>query len=220
MPVGLALAAGAPAAAAGWRAELAEGFLEVRRRTWVWVTVAAATISLLLALAPLFVLGPLTAEDVYGDSAVYGVVMAAFGAGAVAGALMGLRWRPRRPMLVANLVAVPWPLIGIGMALGWPLALVLAAAVAGGVGLALFDVLWETALAEHIPPRALSRVSAFDWMGSLALLPLGYAVAGPVADAVGLGTVLIAGGLVTMVVSAAAALPRQTRTLRSLERPG
>ena len=61
----------------------------------------------------------------------------------------------------------------LAFALGAPLALVLPCAVAAGIGLALFGVWWETALAQRIPPEALARVASYDWMGSFALLPLG-----------------------------------------------
>ena len=70
-------------------------------------------------------------------------------------------------------------------ALGAPLALVVVCAFATGFGFSLLMIWWETALARHIPPGALSRVSAWDWMGSLALLPLGYLLAGPLARALG-----------------------------------
>ena len=68
--------------------------------------------------------------------------------------------------------------------------------VASGAGLALFDVWWQTALAQRIPPHALSRVSSYDWMGSLALLPLGYLLAGPLGEALGHVEVVIAGGAI------------------------
>ena len=74
-------------------------------------------------------------------------------------------------------------------------------------------VWWETALAQHIPPGALSRVSAWDWMGSLALLPLGYVLSGPLAGAVGARTVLGVGSAVGIVLLVIGVLPRQTRAL-------
>ncbi len=86
-------------------------------------------------------------------------------------------------------------------------------ALATGVGFAVFGIWWETALAEHIPAAALSRVSSYDWMGSLILLPAGYVVAGPVADALGSGTVLLAGGVVGLALLLLGLLPRATRTL-------
>ncbi len=197
-----------------WRREIAAGFAEVRKRVWVWATILGATAALLFGLAPLFVLGPLIAKDTYGSAGFYGVAITAFGAGAIVGAFAGLRWRPSRPLLAAHLLALLWPLIGITMALGAPRGVVLAVAPLGGFGIALFDVWWHTALSEHIPPDALSRVSSFDWMGSLALLPLGYAIAGPLADAIGADEVLLIGSALTILATLLAATPRQTRQLR------
>jgi hypothetical protein len=82
-----------------------------------------------------------------------------------------------------------------------------------GLGFTLFEVWWATALVRHIPPQALSRVSAYDWMGSLALLPLGFAVAGPLAAALGARTVLAVGAAAALVVLALALAPRSTRAL-------
>jgi hypothetical protein len=87
----------------------------------------------------------------------------------------------------------------------------------GGVGIGMFAVWWETALAERIPPHLLSRVAAWDWMGSLALLPLGYLLAGPVGAALGEARVLIVGGFIGVVLNALALIPRSTRTLARLE---
>jgi hypothetical protein len=102
---------------------------------------------------------------------------------------------------------------------GAPVALVVVLSVATGAGLALFDVWWNTAMAERIPPEALSRVSSYDWMGSLVLLPVGYLVAGGAADATSASGVVVVGGLLTAVLLALGLVPRETRGLRRLE-PG
>ncbi len=83
----------------------------------------------------------------------------------------------------------------------------------GGAGIALFDVWWMTALAERIPPDKLSRVSSYDWMVSLALLPLGYVLAGPLAGALGAVEVLLGGSVLAAIALALGLLPRQTRML-------
>ena len=70
------------------------------------------------------------------------------------------------------------------------LACVLVLALLNGVGFSLFIVWWETALARHIPPQALSRVSSYDWFGSVAFVPLGYLIAGPAAGLTGTRTLL------------------------------
>ncbi len=87
-----------------------------------------------------------------------------------------------------------------------------------GIGLSLFGIWWETALAERVPPHTLSRVSAYDWMGSLALLPVGYPLAGPVGDALGAEPVLAVGSALATLVLAGALAVREIRTLPRLER--
>jgi len=90
---------------------------------------------------------------------------------------------------------------------------------AAGLGIGLFIVWWETAIAQRIPPHLLSRVAAWDWMGSLALLPLGYLLAGPLGALVGDRRLLMIGGLVGAGAMALALLPRSTRALARLEDP-
>jgi hypothetical protein len=103
-------------------------------------------------------------------------------------------------------------------AVGAPLAVVVPAGVVAGAGVALFDVWWLTALAERIPPDRLSRVTSYDWAVSLGLVPLGYVLAGPAADALGATEVLLGGSLVAIAVLALGLLPRETRMLERLER--
>jgi hypothetical protein len=98
-----------------------------------------------------------------------------------------------------------------------PAALLYPVTAAAGIGLGLFGVWWETALAQRIPGHLLSRVSAWDWMGSLALLPAGYLLAGPVANALGDVRVLFCGGVAGLVAIALGLLPRSTRALTRLQ---
>jgi MFS family permease len=198
-------------------AELSEGFREVSSRPWLWVTVVVFSLAVPLGYAPLFVLGPTIAKETYDSAAVFGIVTAAYGAGALAGALIGLRWRPRHPMRAAFLVIAVWPLMLVSFATGLPVALVLPLSVATGMGFALFEVFWDTTMAERIPPHALSRASAWEWMGSLALLPIGYLLAGPAADASSPKTVMVTGAILTAIALAIGLLPRDTRMLQRVE---
>jgi Transmembrane secretion effector len=200
-------------------AELRDGLVAVRERAWVWATIACFAVAVLFALAPFFVLGASVAREVYHSEAVFGISNAAWGVGAVVAALVGTRWQPRRPMLAGMLAAVPWPGAIAVYAAGPPLAVLYPVMAAAGFGVGLFGVWWETALAQRIPPHLLSRVSAWDWMGSLVLLPLGFVLAGPVADSVGAVRVLTLGGIIAVLVSIAGVLPTSTRTLTRIE-PG
>lgn len=200
--------------------DLRDGWTEFRARTWVWGIVAIFSFMLVVALAPYTVLGPTVAQDVYGDKAVYGAMAAALGLGTVCGALVGFRWRPDRPMLAGLVVSLGWPAAIALFALGLPVALLLAVFFAAGVGIALFDVWWHTALQQRVPAHALSRVSSYDWMGSLALLPVGYLLAGPLGAAVGDTEVLAIGGVIALFLALLGFAITDVWRLRALPRPG
>jgi MFS family permease len=193
--------------------ELRAGWREVRSRTWVWVTIVCFTGTLLCVYAQWYALGPVIARDSYGGVGIFGVLESVAGVGAVAGALLGIRWRPRRPLRAGLLLIILWPIEDIVFSFASPLAVVLPFAFATGFGFSLFGVWWETALARHIPPHAISRVSAYDWMGSLALLPLGFVIAGPLASVFGARNVLGFGSVIGFVLLLVALIPRSTREL-------
>ena len=193
--------------------DLRAGWDEVRSRAWVWVTIAVFTGAVLCMYAQWYALAPGVARDVYGSAGVFGLLESAAGVGAVCGALVAVVWRPARPLRLGLLLVLAWPVQDAAFALGAPLALVTVCAAATGFGFALLMIWWETALARNIPARALSRVSAWDWMGSLALLPLGYVLAGPLAGAFGARTVLGVGSAIGVALLGLALVPRSTREL-------
>ena len=195
--------------------ELREGWTEVRSRTWIWVIVAAFSLAVLTAWGPWMTLGPTISIERYDTAAIYGILASAMGAGTITGALIGFRWRPRHPLRTAMLLALPLPAALVCFGLGLPVAVLLPVFVLAGAGIALFDVWWHTALAERVPPHMLSRVTAYDWMGSLALLPLGYVLAGPLGEAFGAVEVLAVGGAIGLAALAASLLSRDVWNLSS-----
>ncbi|HWF54113.1 MAG TPA: MFS transporter [Solirubrobacteraceae bacterium] len=211
-------ARGAVGAKASVLQDLRRGFDEVRSRPWVWVIIAAFTGAVLCVFAQWYTLAPVIARDHYGHAGLFGVLESCAGAGAVIGAALGMRWRPRRPMLVGLLLVLAWPVQNLTLAVGLPVAVVAVCSAATGFGFSLFGVWWETALAQHIPPPVLSRVSSYDWMGSLGLLPVGYVIAGPLAAALGARVVLGAGAVLGFAMLAAALLSRTVRELPSQPR--
>lgn len=194
--------------------ELADGWREVRARPWVAWVIGSSSLGLMLAFSPFQALGPAIAKDAYGQAAVFGVVSAMFGVGAILGSALALRWRPARPLLAGMLAAVPWSLNFLAFAAEIPLAALVPFAIASGAGISLFMVWWETTLAQGIPPAALSRVSSFDWMGSLGLAPIGLILAGPVAAQIGARETLAAGAALATVITLAAAAARSVRAFR------
>ena len=193
--------------------DLHDGWREVRSRTWVWVTIVVFTGAVMCVYAPWYALAPIIARDHYGSAGVFGVLESVAGVGAVIGALIALRWRPRHPLATGLILTLAWPIQDGLFALGAPVSVVVVLAFATGFGFSLLMIWWETALARHIPPRALGRVSAWDWMGSLALLPVGYLVAGPLAGALGAQTVLGIGCVIGLGLLTLSLVPRAVRRL-------
>lgn len=198
--------------------ELREGWAEVRSRDWVWVIILAFSLALLTSFGPWQTLGPTVSIEQYDDRATFGIAASAVGLGTMIGAVIGFRWRPRHPIRTGMLLTLPWPVSLAAFALGLPVPLVLLIFLLDGIGVALFGIWWETALAERVPPHVLSRVTAYDWMGSLALLPLGYVLAGPLGEALGATEVLIGGSAIALAALGGALLVRDVRTLTRLER--
>jgi hypothetical protein len=86
-----------------------------------------------------------------------------------------------------------WPFPLLSLAYAAPVPVIAVGAFLGGASFAVFDTQWQTTMQREVPSEVLSRVSAYDWFGSLVFLPLGYAIAGPVASVVGIHRVFFAG---------------------------
>lgn len=208
-------AAAAEAEEATVLGDAAAGFRAIFDRPWIAIIVVTAMIHLLVAFAPFEVLAPLTAEHQYGDVAIYGWMLAAMGAGAIAGAIFAARIRPRLPGVVGMLLLIPFCVLLVALALVPPLGVILAILVLAGFGEATFEVLWTTAVQRDVPDELLSRVISLDFLGSLALLPLGLALTGPAVAAFGRDEVLIFGAVVSFVLIFPPLLSSQVRRLSS-----
>jgi MFS family permease len=199
-------------------ADLRGGWRELTARTWVWVTIARFSVSN-LAIAPLFVLGPFVAQESLGGAAAWGVIGTCGGVGAVLGDAAALRLKPRRPLVAGGLAVSLWALEPALLARPFPTAVIGVAAVLGFAGASFSNALWFTALQERIPREALSRVSSYDWLGSLAFQPAGYALAGPAAAAIGTSATLLASAVVQASACIGAALTPAVRSVRAGEYP-
>jgi MFS family permease len=178
------------AVGSGFLADLTEGWAEFRARTWVWVIVLQYAAWHMLVLAPFMVLGAVVARDELGGAGAWALILSASGVGELAGGIVALRLRPRWPLRAVTWAGLLWaPQVAL-LALGAPAWLIAAAALVAGVGMAFALAVWNTALHEHVPARALARVSSYDWAGTLVFLPLGFALAGPAAGLVSISTVL------------------------------
>jgi MFS family permease len=200
--------------------ELREGWDEFRSRTWLWVIVVQFAFVNACSIGAFTILGAFVADTSLGGPVAWGVILAANGAGLVVGGIVMLRWRPSRPLLVATLGIFPLAAPLLLLAIPASTALIALAAFAAGVGVELFGVLWDTVMQEQIPEEALSRVYSYDMLGSIVFIPLGAALAGPIADQMGVAETLVGAAGITIGATALVLLVPDVRTLRTRQAQG
>ena len=167
-------------------ADLAHGWREFTARRWVWLIVVLFALSNFGFTAAIAVLGPVLSLQEFDGARSWAAVMVSFSLGTLVGVVVAMRLKPVHPLLVGMLaqVVVAAPLVA--MAVPSSLPVLVAVAFVCGVGVDIFEIMWITSLQQHVPTESLSRVSSYDWMGSLALTPVALAVAGPLAAWLGL----------------------------------
>src|SRR5213079_1145989 len=147
------------------------------------------------------VLGPYVAKKSMHGAAGWAFVLTGEAVGAFAGALAGGRVRLRRPLVTIGLVFMVTGVQLVLLAAHAPLATIAVAAALAGFAFSFGSVVFETAVQRGIEPSKLSRVSAYNWMGAMVFLPAGYAIAGPVASAIGISTSLWIGAIWVVVTT-------------------
>ena len=197
----------------GFWAELKGGIAEVRSRRWMLGFMPAFSAYHLVALPCVIALGAVLAHEELGGAGSWAVITSCFGIGTIAGSVIGLRWKPRRPMRAASLAFVGASLQPAIIALAGSTAAIAAFEALAGVAVAIGFAQWETTLGRLIPGRALSRVTSLDWFTTVGLMPLGYAVAGPVADAVGLHETMVGAAVFTVALFLVALALRDVRAV-------
>ena len=176
-------------------AELADGWREVASRRWVLVAIVTFAFSN-ASLAAFQVLGPIVASRQLGGAAAWGVILAGGAVGGLIGGAVGLRWKPRRPLVPAFAVMAVASVQLLFLVPPFPVPVVALGSMVAFAAIVMSNAFWDTMLQQHIPPAALSRVSSYDWMASLVLQPAAFAAVGPLSESIGAGeTLLLAAGL-------------------------
>jgi hypothetical protein len=81
-------------------------------------------------------------------------------------------------------------------------------------------IAWATAKQRHVPAPLLGRVSSLDWLISIGLMPISYALTGPVSAAIGVRMTLIGAGVLGAAVTFAPLLSSRVRRLDDTGAPG
>ncbi|WP_420036845.1 MFS transporter [Streptomyces sp. cg28] len=180
-----------------FRTELVEGWREFRSRTWLWAVIAVWCVLMIGAFGPAVPLVATQVTQEHGPRA-YGLVNSALGAGTVIGGLIALRLRPRRMLRAGSLALFSFALFPAVVGAGLSVPGMMAGCVVAGAGMSFWGVMWATSVQTQVPRDVLNRIHAYDVAGSLAMQPVGQALAGPAAGAFGTHHVLLTGGAVTL----------------------
>jgi MFS family permease len=199
---------GPGARGASMMADVRQGYAFVRSNVWLWGTLISAAVAYLLFLGPVEVLLPYVVKNnLHGSAADLGLVFAFGGIGSVGAALVVSQLgQPRRSVTV---IYATWALATLAVA-GYGLAgapwQLMAASFAFNTMETVGTIVWVTLKQREVPAALLGRVSSLDWLISIGLLPISFALTGPVAAAIGAQTTLVAAGVAGTVVTLSALL--------------
>jgi MFS family permease len=213
-PEGVAAATSGGGSSSSFLRDLRGGLREVTSRTWVWAIIIGFGVSNSLS-GTWEVFGPLVSRRSYGGAGAFALLTAMWSVGAVLGGLVLLRWKPRHPLRAGVLICMPMTASSVLAAVGAPLVVVVPFAIIAGLAPIMFNTLYWTTLQTRVPPEAISRVISYDYAGSFALQPIGYALAGPLVVWVGLTAGMLGCAIGSLCVVASMLLVRDVRVLEA-----
>ncbi|MBU7597566.1 MFS transporter [Streptomyces sp. P38-E01] len=197
-----------------WRTAVG-GLAALWRVRWLRHMQILAVVHVLLAVGPWMVALPVLVIERGHSASVYAVVLGAFAAGTVAGALLGGRITgPRRGLYSLALLAL-FGLTAMSLVLTDFLPLVIAAFVVGGVGQQAFDVVKMAGLRRDIPESLHGRAFSADFFFSFASLPLGQAIGALLLRFVSAENIMLWAGVLVVVTSCAAMAGADARRFAS-----
>lgn len=202
-------------ASPGLWAELRAGWSEFTAHRWLWTIVLQFSIVVMGWQATYAVIGPIVADRTLAGASDWGYISAGLGFGLVLGGLIAMRVRIERPMLVGSIGVLGLAFLPLLLIAPAPLGWIVFGTFVGGIGIEIFGVLWNTALHTHVAPEMLSRVSAYDVVGSIALAPVGEALAGPLVARVGTAPALEIAAVAIVAPTLLVLLVPEVRNLRS-----
>ncbi|WUV84874.1 MFS transporter [Streptomyces sp. NBC_01476] len=190
------------AATASYRADLAEGWREFRSRTWMWSVIVVWMAFMVFVIGPYTPLAAGRLIPEHGAGA-YGLVNSALGGGTAVGALIAMRLRAAHPLRAGSIALFATALMPASVGIDLPVGAICGCVFVAGMGTAYWGVNWSTSVQTQVPNDILNRIHAYEVAGSIAMVPVGQALAGPASTAFGTGHVLQAGGVVAVLVAVA-----------------
>ena len=177
--------------------ELRAGWSEFKSRSWLVAIVIAFAFINMTFEAIWAVLGALQTREHYDGAATWGLVLGFMSLGFLVGTVVANKIRPKYPLRLVMILMLAEPIFTLAFGTVQPLFVLLISAVAVGIAMDIFYVMWATTIQQNVPSESLSRVNSYDSFGSFVFGPLGIMVAGPLAIAIGVNETLIIGASIS-----------------------
>jgi len=196
-------------------ADLRQGLRIVSGSSWLWISIAVFALVNITLGGPYSVALPFLVKDHLGaEVGTLGLLHAVFAAGYVIGGVwLGRKAHihQRGPIIYGGIAIAGIMLFAFGLSL--PMVLLLLAALINGAALEAGSLAWTNSLQEFVPNDKLGRVASVDSLGSFALVPIGYGIAGWATEVLGPSLVFLLGGGVTTMVALFALRHPSIRTM-------
>ncbi|MEU9094398.1 MFS transporter [Streptomyces sp. NPDC048428] len=203
----------------GFFAGLVGGWQEFRSRTWIWSVIVIWMVFMVTVWGPTIPLAAAELITEHGERA-YGIVNSGLGAGMAVGGLLALRIRPVHPLRAGAIALFGFALEPLTVGARVPLAAVVLGWAVAGAAMAFWSVMWATSIQTQLPNDVLNRIAAYEVAGSVAMMPVGQLIAGPVSGVVGTHHVLlVSAGLALCTCTALLTVPA-IRDLVRVDAPG
>ena len=161
---------------AGWQA--------FSSRRWLVVVVIGEVLYALLVMPSIYAVGPAIADEELNGASSWAVIVAGFGVGFLIGGLTAMKLRPQRPLVLGYILCIPFAFFFVAMAVVPPLIVLALAAVMAGTVISISGTLLETTITREVSQDLRSRVGSFRTLGSVAMLPVGMLLVGPITGAI------------------------------------
>ena len=213
--LGIRIPLAARSAGASVLADFREGWTEFVSRRWVVGMVASFGLFQLATFPALLVLGPYVAKTKLGGPISWGTILAVETAGAFLGGALALRLRFGRPLVACLALSLPTAALLLVVGLAAPVWAISCVAFVNGSCLSMGGAVWFSTLQEKIPEHLISRISSFDWFGSVVFNPIGYVIIGPLSQLVGVAGALYLSAAVNATATLAVLGMPSVRGLRA-----
>jgi MFS family permease len=195
--------------------EMREGLSVVWENKWVAAMIAMASVQLMIVVGTENVMLPVITKREFGTASVFAIAATLFSLGGVISAVISVKSKPKHPGLVAVVV---WGLFAFA-----PLVLAFESTrleiyicyFIAGLSVGPWEAFWSTAIQREIKPEFQGRVFSIDYMGSVGLMPLGMAMAGPLTNYFGEQSFLIGAALFHLFICAITLLVPGTKDMKS-----